>query len=200
MIDTIQAREYVSWAAFNTNFEIRRALHIDVEAIVNLVNEAYSEKDHGYYRLNDGKEAGSRTHPADVIKKIENKHKISIFVCVKKADSLNPADQIVGTLYLKHHRKIATDKGNVCMFAVDGNYRRKYQVGSHLLQTVEYEARKHQIRTLSLDVVDAIGEHNQEHLIRYYFKNGFSLTGEKVTLMYHTFKQEITLLKMEKKL
>lgn len=197
--ETSRANQVSSWEAHHNHFQIRRAERADVAAIVALVNDAYSEQDHGYYRLNNGKGEGSRTSSEDVAKRVEQGHKIAIFVCVKKGDQTS-LDQIVGTIYLKHHRKKSTDKGDVCMFAINGDYRGKYQIGSRLMQAVEQEARRHQLRALSLDVVAPIGEHNQDPLIHYYVNNGYALTGDKSTLMYHTFKQETTLLKMEKEL
>lgn len=195
---TSQTIPYAAWEANQKSFEIRRGIPADVESIVTLVNDAYSEKDHGYYRLNGGKGEGRRTTSQDVAKKIEKPHKYTLFVCVNK--SKDSPDRVVGTIYLKHHRKTPTDTGNVCMFAVQPEFRSKYQIGSKLMQQIETEAHNNQLSTLELDVVDAIGEHNQQHLIDYYKKNGYRLTGEKVSLMYHTFNQVTTLLMMEKKL
>ena len=107
-------------------------------------------------------------------------------------------DLVVGTIYLQHPRP--DEKGVVCMFAIHPDFRGKYQIGSQLMQQIEIEAGKQRLKILTLNVVDAWGEHNQQHLINYYVKYGYALTGEKVTLMYHTFKQEITLLKMDKHL
>jgi hypothetical protein len=191
----------IEWTSNNVEFEIRDATVDDVNDIFHLVNEAYSESSYGYYRVNQGKGLGRRTGTETIIDKIINKHLYTMFVCVKKNESLNLRDQIVGTIYLRHHREEEQSrKGEICMYAIDKNFRSKFEVGLRLLQQVECKALSHKMNKLILDVVDAIGEDNQLPLINHYNQKGYTFTGEKETIDHPSLIQPITLLRMEKDL
>lgn len=183
-----------TWTVHDSTFAIRRAQLSDVEQIVDLVNTAYSEEGYGYYRQESGKGAGSRIHSEILNTRLVKKDQYTFFVCAKEG---SPRDSIVGTVYLEHS-KDTPDRGEFCMYAVKKEYRKQFEVGPRLLTQVEREAREHRITTLTLDVVDAIGEHNQRPLIAHYQRNGYHFTGSKEVIAHPSLIQPITLLKMGK--